>query len=139
MKLFLSLLLILTLNTWSFSQEVRELTFECLDDSKSGGRAIQPDTSGDTIKMSLKTYGPCKADFEVKANEVESSGIVNIIFDIKDRSESYQGGKLKCGCMYRLQFKIFDYKLKSNFRGWGVNNNTMPKKVWEEWYWSNID
>ena len=137
LSLFIFNLLIVVI--YAHAQKVQGLVFDCLEDIRSGGRVIEADTSTDTIKISLKTYGPCEADFDVRMKEIEISGIVNVFFEIYDKCETYQGGKLECGCMFLLQFNLLDYELKDNFRGWAVNNKTMPKKAWEEWFWDNID
>ena len=127
----------LGLGTNCISQEVQNFKFECLEDIKSGGKVFQPEIFKDSIQMSLKTHGPCDADFEVQIKEIDDGRV--IAFEVNDNNKVYTGGKLKCGCFYRLQFKIANYTLKSDFRDWAINNHTVPKDIWELWYWDNLD
>ena len=86
MKPLLVPILIFVVNHWGFSQEISDLTFECLEDLRSGGKVIQPEIFDDSIKMSLKTYGPCNADFEVVVKEMEQDGdIIYVGFEIFDK------------------------------------------------------
>jgi len=137
MKLYLFLFLIGLIPLQLHSQEIRNLTFECLEDPSVGGKVFQHEVLENSINMSLKTYGPCDADFKVLPIELDSGRLVK--FEITDKKGIYEEGKLKCGCFYLFKFKILNYQLSPNFRSWTISNKSVPKSVWNEWYWSTLD
>ena len=136
MKLFSSAVLLFSLLT-CIGQEVTELSYECLDDPRKGGRVFQPEVLEDSLQMTIKTRGPCNARLAVEVVELSEDKVIGFV--VTDLDQVYQGGKLECGCHYRLQFTVVDYKHPEHFMGWVIDNQTVPKDVWETWYWNNRD
>ncbi|MEP3907599.1 hypothetical protein, partial [Ekhidna sp.] len=92
MKSVLLITLIFTFNTWCYSQEVNDLTFECLDDPRAGGKVFQPEIFSDSLQMSIKTHGPCKAQLDVKVIKLSGGSVIG--FEVTDNATVYKGGKL---------------------------------------------